>query len=1065
MTGPARDPYPIEVHSPWMRRLARGLVGDGLADDVVQEAWTRHPGAGPAYLRAIVRSLAGHELRARERRARRERIAARPEALPSSAEVAARIEITRRVAEALESLDEPYRTTLVLRYYDDLSSAEIARRSKLPASTVRARVARGLELLRLRLDDHEGDRRIWMQALLPLAGGERLPSLPPSAAALSFLAVMKVALSALVLSAAVLVAWNLARGPRPDASLPRIELAAREDSSASNGPAAAGRTLPAQREVLAPPVLGTEEVAGRSANATLAVEGRAVLRSGQPLATAWMSLRGDDEPVGATREGWLSLPLTRERLARTMVRTRTKSTLAIEVGAPRHCTRVVEVLVVDEGASVLEAGDVFLEPGGAVEGLVADADGFGVEGAQVVFGRPLLGDVDRGYVSMRGPSDLSPDPWSGEPPARATRSGPGGRFRIDGVPVGYGTLWARTDTSLWSFGEPIGVRAGEEIAGLEIAIQDRPEAVITGRVVDPEGHPVPGVRLSFYESGNPDAGWNEEETGHDGRFFFVPHAGKAQDIAASPPDWDWDPVRILGVAAGTHDLEIAFQRSRWFLVEARGLDGALLENGLVVGVPAEGATAHGLPRSEAKLGADGRARLRRTDEPLRVRVSSPGYRDALLGPIEPAEFPEPLVVTLEPVPALVGQVLRADGTPAAGATVSLHAGAGSGGGVRPPGETRTELAHLTHQGWSGDRDPFVYEVRVDPISEVLADGEGRFRLPLPGVDAEAEGEEADTSAMADFGGGGSLSKRLKGSNPEKPWYVHARLAGEATVTDGPHFFATTEDQVVNLELPPGGTLVGRLVIGQDLSPAGWTALASDARAEVAQVPVARDGTFRFESLHAGGWQVRVLEPGKSYYPGSMRTDRVPVPDVQITAGAVTEYEHRTALRKGAVLEGRLWIDGAPPGPWIATVRTSTPQSAITSYEATLDPDGRFEVLLEPDLRTFIWLRGVIGKSELSLSTEIEVPESGREWSYDFTTARLDGVVPMPDVRFGYASERDGVEIQVPIKSDLEGRFGPLIVPSGRGILRGPPPSWREGGPVWAELDLARGESRAVEVAK
>ena len=43
--------------------------------------------------------------------------------------------------------------------------------------------------------------------------------------------------------------------------------------------------------------------------------------------------------------------------------------------------------------------------------------------------------------------------------------------------------------------------------------------------------------------------------------------------------------------------------------------------------------------------------------------------------------------------------------------------------------------HYSHQGWNGDGEPFVYSLRVEPLASATADAQGRYRLPLPGVDA------------------------------------------------------------------------------------------------------------------------------------------------------------------------------------------------------------------------------------------------------------------------------------------------------------------------------------------
>src|SRR5262249_57076749 len=70
---------------------------------------------------------------------------------------------------AVRRPEEPYRSTLLQRYYHDLSVAAIAERGATPLNTVKARIARGLEKLRAELDRrYGGDRRAWCHWLMVL---------------------------------------------------------------------------------------------------------------------------------------------------------------------------------------------------------------------------------------------------------------------------------------------------------------------------------------------------------------------------------------------------------------------------------------------------------------------------------------------------------------------------------------------------------------------------------------------------------------------------------------------------------------------------------------------------------------------------------------------------------------------------------------------------------------------------------------------------------------------------------------------------------------------------------
>jgi len=174
------DAHALLEHDDFLRALARGLVLDeARADDVVQQAWIaaieRGPGR-PASLRAwlatAVRRLAWKLRRGEGRRDRHEQSAARREATPSVDEIVAREQARRRVVEAVLQLDEPNRTTLLLRYFERLPPRAIAERMGVPVETVRSRIKRSLETMRARLDaEHGGARATWAVALLPFARG------------------------------------------------------------------------------------------------------------------------------------------------------------------------------------------------------------------------------------------------------------------------------------------------------------------------------------------------------------------------------------------------------------------------------------------------------------------------------------------------------------------------------------------------------------------------------------------------------------------------------------------------------------------------------------------------------------------------------------------------------------------------------------------------------------------------------------------------------------------------------------------------------------------------------
>lgn len=147
-----------------MVRLATLLLNDPAgAEEVVQDAFIqaylawdrlRDPARGVAYLRSAVLNGARTRLRHRKVVERyepdppgRSRLVATPEGLTEAAED------RRRVMAALRTLPTRQRECLVLRYYLDLSEAEIAAALGISAGSVKTHTHRGLAALSTRLED------------------------------------------------------------------------------------------------------------------------------------------------------------------------------------------------------------------------------------------------------------------------------------------------------------------------------------------------------------------------------------------------------------------------------------------------------------------------------------------------------------------------------------------------------------------------------------------------------------------------------------------------------------------------------------------------------------------------------------------------------------------------------------------------------------------------------------------------------------------------------------------------------------------------------------------------
>ncbi len=182
------------AESDWLLALARQLVrSEDRAQDLYQDTLlasirAKHQLRGEVrpWLRRIAQRVALGARRQDQARSRREERVAQPEAEESVAETVGHFEMHRIVVDAVNELDEPYRTTVLLRFWEDLPPREISRRTGSPVETVKTRLKRGMDLLRARLDRDAGDRKAWMGMLLPVLAREGLAG--GTAASLSGLA-------------------------------------------------------------------------------------------------------------------------------------------------------------------------------------------------------------------------------------------------------------------------------------------------------------------------------------------------------------------------------------------------------------------------------------------------------------------------------------------------------------------------------------------------------------------------------------------------------------------------------------------------------------------------------------------------------------------------------------------------------------------------------------------------------------------------------------------------------------------------------------------------------------
>jgi len=585
--NPPSVPSELLEHTGFLRALARRLLhDDGASEDVVQEAYAEVLRTPPGTVKnpmgwmvRTVRNLALDHRRSEGRRERRERAHARPEAQPSTADLAARESSLRAVTETVLALDEPYRSVVLQHYHEGLSLAEIARRAGEPLATVRSRHVRALERLRRDLDaHHDGDRRAWSVGLAGLVGDAATTApVPRSRASLQphagfwagIGAVLTTGLAALGLWLALPV--STPRGPDPAA--PAIAAVPAEPRALVQAPSA--RTTvpvpsPASSVEDAAPPTGRLTAQILWADGTPAAGIDVALVHYAPIAQLTNTLWARSEEDGRVRyEG-----LAEGKSVLFPDRGRVAGTAEIAPGAESTVT-----------VSLLRGVDV--------EGRVLDEAGVPVPGAEIWLTSPL----DTSAALPR------------------TRADGRGRFALRCLATGT-SVEARAPGRAPSPALPIVGPEGER-TDLVLVLQGAGSALDL-HVIDPEGRAAAGARVRLASESTdpyprrgmaPDAPRGNRPQRAD----LVLDAEGRLRVEGLPPG----PTRVTVAASGSAPLETTLEllpggRRTLDLTLSSGLTvTGIVRTSRGVPVPDVGVTAEGafLVVRNARTGADGRFTL------------------------------------------------------------------------------------------------------------------------------------------------------------------------------------------------------------------------------------------------------------------------------------------------------------------------------------------------------------------------------------------------------------------------------------------------------------------------
>ncbi|MFG0316749.1 MAG: sigma-70 family RNA polymerase sigma factor, partial [Planctomycetota bacterium JB042] len=703
--------------SAWISGLARSLVRDGqAADDLVQETWLsalrrppRDARSPRGWLATVLRNTLRQQRRKEATRERHEIASGAPTEGPSTAALAERVELSRRVASLALELDEPFRSTVLRRHFEGESSAAIARREGVPEGTVRWRLKEGLDRLRGRLDrEYGGDRRAWCAALLPLArqeAGVAAGGLALTAGGLLVKATYGAA-AMLVVGAAVWLAPS--GGGRTETDDPAREVAAAAPAvggeDADGGPAAAA-PAPERIEAAKGAAVAAEEVAAAAEERSAAITARVVDPSGRPLEGATVELT--DVPghrASSAADG--TVRMTGEVPEALVPWLGNQATF--RVSRAGYTTEEVRArLVLGEDVPL---GDVVLRPGATVVGRVEDADG-----------RPAA-DAEVWSVVLVDGKPMTAEALNSE--ARATTDA-AGRFHLSGVPAGAVRIEARGADQERGHSAALELGAGDLVEGVGISLPPAAERPpwIDGVVVDPDGAPVSGASVNYAATLGRARVSGSTRTDEDGTFRIVANVVTAHRLFATSPAGEFRASEAVDIRPGDR-VTLRLRPSRTFdVVAIGGNDGALPE------FSAFTRTGESRVNTFAET-ADGRVALQLPDSPFTLVVEAPFHERTEVGPLDPARVLADVrvEVALRTLPPLTG-VVTLDGDPVEGASVRVH---------------RMATVRTQADG---------FPVRVSPPREAqgATDADGSFVLTLREAGAYVVRVEADGAAPAEIG--------------------------------------------------------------------------------------------------------------------------------------------------------------------------------------------------------------------------------------------------------------------------------------------------------------------------
>ncbi len=540
----------------WLRSLAFRLAGPDHADDALQQAWIkfraqdstiRNPAA---WFTRVIGNFAAR--RARDQKAREVHeqgyAAGRPSSALPTADLVARMEQQRLVAEAVLALEEPYRSTVIAHFVDGKSTKEIAAQLGEPWATVRSRLSRAIENLRKKLVKEDRD---WQANLAMAVFGvpnSRLARPPVLASSLFSYALVAILLGSVSLPI-ILLGMDSAAVESP------IESARKDEAAAT----ANTESQESREELLTPEA---SQAAIVQENALVTYVGELLDLEGSALPD--VELYVDDRRVAKTDlEGRFTIELEAGEHE-----LESGSDFEILCAAPLRADRLNRFLAT---------------PGVRIHGKVVDAEnGQAIPGAELIYwnGTPVDYPYALGELTFRaGPEPFLVDadgkfdflvPWMPGASVGARIDGrqstqlefgqdPGGGFTFSLFGEDEGPKFETAPTRIIVYRESVEVQFAVKTGQKAIDPSHR-NWVIEGLVIDQDQRPVVDARVAFGHHA-------AVRSKSDGRFRISPGLGRLRDggslvawhpeLGAAVLDMPLDRWRALGNKNPQETLRLA----------------------------------------------------------------------------------------------------------------------------------------------------------------------------------------------------------------------------------------------------------------------------------------------------------------------------------------------------------------------------------------------------------------------------------------------------------------------------------------------------------------------------